>query len=64
MEEPICPNGLNFHGKGKEEKTIPRGGPRSADFTEKLSNSPLAPDSLAETQGFEPWIQVLARMLP
>ena len=24
----------------------------------------LESDALAETQGFEPWIQVLARMLP
>ncbi len=40
MEEPICPNGLNFHGKDKEEKTIPRGGPRSADFTEKTFEQP------------------------
>jgi hypothetical protein len=24
----------------------------------------LEPNGMAETQGFEPWIQVLARMLP
>jgi len=30
----------------------------------KLPKIAKMPDSLAETQGFEPWIQVLARMLP
>lgn len=30
----------------------------------RQSASDSEPENLAETQGFEPWIQVLARMLP
>ena len=54
-----------------EQKTLqPLDNPFGARLYPCLRYGPLpvspirTPGDLAETQGFEPWIQVLARMLP